>query len=297
MSDLKISLLGPSPLNTYAWQGNADLDSEITRSDLYAENLSLQAPSGLASKQKEPKPIPWKRENQLRLSYNNTSFVVGNMPLEIRDVPNHPDDTYVSETTQGPVERTEYHTDDSWILSYTRRAVGEHAAWGFRLNWRLSPVFADTERRNYTNEVGTDERGVGAALTFVGITAWGPIPDFYHGYKVAALPLNIIPEVLAELRPVKQLPLHLGTSIGYYRFQAVNGWDRWNMLESRKHYTLAECFPASGYLTLALHMDEQTDFELEFGVIDVFLGSTALGKEAEANIQSPSYFAAMGISW
>lgn len=189
--------------------------------------------------------VEW--EHELGWRYSTPDIEVDNMPLEIRNVPIHPNDTYVSPSNAGPIEETKYDTKGT--LSVLWRLKKQIADYGLKaglgLHWIIYPTpgLYDNELRNYTNAVGTQRRGYGAALTFVGIEKRGIIPDISDDTWDDVF-LNIAPELFIET-PFNSSAWIYGASVGYFKLQAVNGWDRHDSLEENDHFTLAHVLPFS----------------------------------------------------
>lgn len=166
--------------------------------------------------------------------------VVNNLPLEIRNVPIHPDDSGVP----GPVARTRYTMPV--IASAGVRLIRRSNFTG-RLRWFFYPnhgLGGDIARRNYTNAPGTEQRGEGAALTFVGLEVGGIFPAV-DGLGAASVLLNVSPEAQWAFPLSRNASTRLISTASYYRIEAVSGWDRFNGLDVRDRYTLAHCLPVT----------------------------------------------------
>lgn len=182
-------------------------------------------------------PNPWE------LTIDLTPLGVSNMPFSVRNVPNHPKDTYVSASTAGPISQLKYSTYVMAGVNYT--AVKWQAGKGvlnLKAKWMFYPIpsqLGGAAERNYTNAVGSSQRGTGAALTFACLQTRGIIP----GTKNVLLDLvtNFTPEV-EWVHPIsKKLDLIMNAS--YFSLQAVNGWDRNDLFDIWHYQTLAHCFP------------------------------------------------------
>lgn len=186
---------------------------------------------------------------EYRLTYAKLNYSVKNLDIEIRDVPIHPEDDNVPRENQGPIERISYATHDwfSFDLAF-KKNISKKFRFGIGLDWILYPYYADKALRNYTNAVGTEQRGYGAALTFVGLTTRGIMP---HVNNLSELNLlwNISPEIMLEV-PLEKHDFTLGFSISYHLLEAVNGWDRYDSLEDHKYYDLAHIYPLTFYVNI-----------------------------------------------
>ena len=176
-----------------------------------------------------------------------------NLPESIRFVPNHRDDGYASPTSAGPITKLNYAIKDTITVS---RPLDEHgitigglrflleAGWIINLsaNEGVITALGDFGQRNYTNAVGTHQRGEGAALTFVGIQE-RCIPSLGFFDTIT----NIYPSVSAEYSfgPKDNAWGLINCNVAYWRLIAVTGWDRNNYHALRKTYTLAQCLPVT----------------------------------------------------
>lgn len=232
-----------------------------------------------------PKPIGaeekfWTKK-KLELSYSNIRINVKSMPLEIRDVPIHPDDTYVSLSNAGPITQEEYSKSSTWMLGFSiKKDIKNKFLLGFKINWIIYPNrwLYDNALRNYTNAVGTEQRGTGAALTFVGIEERGIIPV-----------LNLTPEILLETPLGFGNQILLGTSLSYFKLKAINGWDRFNKLEVNKRFTLSHLVPIAFYLS---YKDIIT-----VGAKYIKSTKTNIGKQANIKSNNFAVFITIEGSW
>lgn len=165
---------------------------------------------------------------------------VTNMPLAIRDVPIHSDDSWGK---PGPISKISYPIKtiasfDAPIITCRTKKM----KLALRGQWFLFPHHSlyDNALRNYTNAPGTETRGYGAALTFCGVETRGIIPTIGQA-GFFDLFVNVSPEILASF-PVSE-DFSINTSISYFKIQAVTGWDRYDNLEVKDTYNLANCYP------------------------------------------------------
>lgn len=182
----------------------------------------------------------------MKLSLEFSGLKIGNLPLDIRYVPIHPDDGYASESSNGPILKNAFS-----ICPIASSQIGKPiymAKSGLKVcaRWLLYPHFEFyKELRNYTDAPGTERRGDSAALTFVGLRVGGIIPPFINTAGVGILDLlfNVTPEISWE--PPSLAKQNLALTLSYFQIQAVNGWDRYDKLEVNKRYVLAHCLPIS----------------------------------------------------
>lgn len=225
---------------------------------------------------------------RLGIFYNRINTEVKTMPLKVRDVPIHSNDTYALKKNAGPIEKEKYSASSMWTIGLGFMKKTKNLKYGLRLHWLIYPhrFLYDNELRNYTNAVGTERRGYGAALTFVGLEMRGIIPSFSDEISILDILFNIAPEIVIEA-PINK-KLSLGTSLGYYQLQAVNGWDRYNNLEVNDRYTLAHYFPLSFYCKYRI---------LTLGVKLPFAHYTNLGERANVETPDITFFTALEAIW
>ena len=213
----------------------------------------------------------------LEFSYSRIGIKVKDMPLKIRDVPIHSDDSYALRSNAGPIEQREYSASTMLELGFlVKKNITHWLDFGVKLKWILYPYhgFYDNALRNYTNAVGTETRGYGAALTFVGLEMRGMVSSF-------------TPEIMLETPLNKDLIL--GASLSYYELQAINGWDRYNRLEVKDRYTLTRYYPVSVYLYI--------NNILTIGVQFPNAQNTEIGEEANVESKNTIVFATLRGCW
>lgn len=219
---------------------------------------------------------------EAKIEYTYIGYKVGNMAETIRDVPTHPDD---SSTHAGPIKETKYGASSMLTINAGYKwKISERVRLGTTIKWILHPLyyFSDKAERNYTNDPGSDTRGYGAALTFVALEARGVIPfgDWF---------LNYTPQLELEYTLDEyDKKFILGTSITYFKMQAVTGWDRYDELTPDKRYTLTHVIPLGLYLNWK-------DF-VTIGCKYNFTLSTDIGKTSDADIEKFNVFIAIGKS-
>jgi hypothetical protein len=91
---------------------------------------------------------------------------------------------------------------------------------------------SDIVERNYTNAPGTDQRGLGAALTYYRVEE-GDNFIFMPGYSLRIL-YTIEEKKKADIR----LFLEYGTGFAKVPVAIETGWDRFDELETYKNYDL-----------------------------------------------------------
>jgi hypothetical protein len=194
----------------------------------------------------------WKTDGEIRYTYAHYDGVKC-LALEIRDVPIHVNDGYASRKDGGPIEETGNSFHSVWGFGFEKKYYfTEDFSLGLGLDWTIAPTFLDIKkRRNYTNHVGTETRGYGAALTCIGMGRRGVFKPMRHGgwWNIFT---NISPKISAEyvLIPKK---LSIGTYVTYHAIEAINGWDRWDSIEIYKTFTLSHNMPIGMYISIYDH--------------------------------------------
>ncbi len=216
------------------------------------------------------------------------SLNVQTIPEYIRDVPMHPEDKgYFPEENIAPIA-------DGLLNRYgTGQIIGKvgpvlkTGALEFQVGaeCELLATYLAARERNYTNEPGTDQKGNGAALTFVGIS--NEIQNLGPFLKTS-LELNksfsLFLEYFANLLP--------------HQISLNNGWDRYSELEIKSSNPLATTISDH---TLRLGIEYNFDHDVIarvslFGGIKIPQVSqrTALADEIGLKILPVSYFLGIG---
>lgn len=232
-------------------------------------------------------------DHGFEISYGTPDIRVDDLALEIRDVPIHDDDGYASKSNSGPIEQTNFKTAGTAALTWLmRKNIGETTRAGLKVNWIVYPEHNtyDNALRNYTNHPGTEKRGYGAALTFAGIEKRGIIPSHNGGWLNVFT--NISPELFLEKLFSEKKEWSVGASIGYFKFQAVNGWDRYDRLEINKTYALAHVVPVAAFIKRKIGGSGYSEIGVKFPIAKM----TDIGKESGAKV-SPSGYIAAGAPW
>jgi len=231
------------------------------------------------------------------ITYTWLGAHIDNMPLEIRDVPVHPDDSW-AEDNRGPIKETKFNASHaiSVPIMYEREyGTGSkdplRIRYGYGLEWTID-VGATFEERNYTTRVGSDRRGDGAALTYVSMRQGGMIPSFDNGWS--DIFLNWTPRVKFEVAPFGGTLKNLwfGTSASYFSIAAQNGYDRYDKIDVRKNYTVLHVVPVRAYATL---FSSDDDMRIGFTLGAQFQPAfeTDMGRKAEASIEPVTIFTAI----
>ena len=225
------------------------------------------------------------------------------LPKEVRDIPKHPDDSGYQGTGYGdgqaPIDRENYNANHGLEFSvmYAKKygtikdgSTRYNVAAG--LKWLIFPyLIADREERNYRNAPGTDQRGYGAALTYVELIQGGIVPS--TGESFIDFLLNWTPEVKFEVAPFSGdfKNVWLGVSLSYCTLAAQTGWDRYDSLEVRENCVLAYEIPTRLYLSF---LDDKDEGGFTVGAQFQPAIVTSLGK---GNVEMPFVVPFAALSW
>jgi hypothetical protein len=220
------SMLGISLLST-------TFSKEAKAEDNYQYNIQLDYESGVVQK-------------------------LDNIPEKIRNVPIHSEDSYAA-GNQGPISHDSAFPGGTVLLEFgiSKRLIGYEN--NFKVGALLGLDFggmlrgADHER-NYTNSVGSEKRGDGAALTYYSI-----LPAYLDKWNSA-----IRPAILGELElgsnPNRSLVLRY--LLYEERLMAETGWDRFNSQDANQRFELARYLVNQLQIGLRFKHDDSREFYL-----------------------------------
>ncbi|MFA6416927.1 MAG: hypothetical protein WCW61_01905 [Patescibacteria group bacterium] len=208
-------------------------------------------------------------------SWNRIS--VSHLPEYLRDIPAHKKD---GGKATGIITREAY--DYAFSIPFDLRyeypsKTNTHFGFGITM---VIPI-ESFAKRNYTNAPGTDKRGYGAALTFAGITTLGPFSSL-AGIRPVLPGLAFTPNFFMETSLKNNVKTHL--ALGYQALGAINGWDRYDQLQSRQIKVLAHIFSLSAGLKAKFL---KTNWEIGPSVLLPIKTST--GREAEVKTSAGLY--------
>lgn len=164
---------------------------------------------------------------------------VSNIPPEIRDVPKHEDDWWVSDEKVAPIKDSRLNypyasldLDGVLGLGYLKEPFEFQLGIGVR--YPLAAFPTAIERRNYTNAPGTSKRGYGAALTYYSFPLRGLSTDIRF--------LGMSPRVFLRLLKMRdeKSAYFLEYAIEKQGISIENGWDRWDELERWHCYKITD---------------------------------------------------------
>jgi hypothetical protein len=225
----------------------------------------------------------------MQLGFTGLHYEVTKMPLRVRNVPIHPDDS----GSPGPIRQLHYTADLSMNFGvgyfWASESKRFHYEFGGRLNWLFTPG-SSTALRNYTTAPGTSRRGSGAALTVLSLEQRGVIPGFDHA---ADHILNLSPELVFEISPTSERfeRFSLGASVSYFRMEAVQGYDRFDAIENRRYFSLSHHIPVGLYLNY--HIKGPAIFTMGAKFLPSF--ETSTGKSAGIDAPTVTWFTALGL--
>ncbi len=213
---------------------------------------------------------------------------VRDVPLAIRNIPIHPDDWGVpgpiadDEVTVGP--RLGMFVNYGQKLTLLKDSLFLRAGVEMELSGMLD---IDKPSRNYTNAVGTSERGYGAALTYYSIyTKAGPDWNSF-----------LIPKVFVGLETKLSDSLTFGAGYKLWREDLVaeTGYDRHDNLERRDGFGLVDMTIGSIVGSLKYNYSGDRYLFLEFGTQDILDKQYHnLGREADIDFADNSFTVSVG---
>lgn len=238
--------------------------------------LSILVISGCSSaikrEQKEPRAIGWTEYSTvhpianigLGLAYSNPDIKINSIPETFRDVPIHNNDTYVPSANAGPITQNSVSLPRLLEIPFVQLGLGyntgndnririigdvlvnlshfgeleEYGKDGDIFDSVLDGIIKnpDPHLRNYTNAVGTSQRDVGAALTYL----TGKYADGIHlGYSIE----NMY-DISKNSRKV--------WGIGWRKYGVAieTGWDRFNSYEKYQQLNVANINEIEIYHTI-----------------------------------------------
>jgi hypothetical protein len=225
---------------------------------------------------------------------------IDNIPLSIRNVPINPEDTYVPAGNQGPISQTSLKTPytltildfklgakfdmgraQSWGDGSTNKWLSASAGIGISLNLTPdtigNPTFgSNTAERNYSNAVGTSERGEGAALTYEQLNNhyWGgKWNEYLQPFAFVDLSHNFS----------KAVALSVGVKVTQQTEMIATGWDRWDEQSGWKTYDVSSYYTAMPYMQLKLGPKAINDEEGINSYVSLIGGVSQIISEKDSN--------------
>jgi hypothetical protein len=224
---------------------------------------------------------------------------VQSFPLIIRDVPIHKDDDYAPRDNAGPIENRPVKMPNRF---YPRATFGTSIIPSNEIKLNLGinldvpfSIKADFSERNYTNHIGTEQRGRGAALTYYAIHEnYGPLNIFFRPTLFSEL----------ELKIARKASITFGSEILESKLDAENGWDRYDGYEKWKEFKLAEMVALRSYLGINTHSENKYTHKLEKYNSFIKIGfqkiinkkETEMGKTMNIHYHDNSFFVIAGGS-
>ncbi len=268
-----------------------------------AKTLGILALGAMPFVSPKAASLSFSADVNLGLTYEQ-SFVskVKDIPLSVRNVPVHPDDYGNS----GPIQKDELNPADRVSLfelklgpklTFFDRRAFLRAGAGLDLNfssqalefWKEPNDRADIAERNYLNNPGSDQRGEGAALTYIYAgTRYTPTWNtFFKPYVFADAGFNI----------TKHLSVRAGAKLFQEQIFLENGWDRYNSLETRDTFPLVDYTVLQPFVSLNLKRDNYSSDKVRgYASLDVgFLyplseSKTKMGRQVTLNKNEPAVF-------
>jgi hypothetical protein len=213
------------------------------------------------------------------LDLGSRSCHVENAPLEVRSVPKHPDDGYAGYAPPIRDKRLGCpygHFDLISELGLRHVSGDKELSFGGNLGWHIASD-SSIARSNYTNAVGTEQRGYGAALTWYGTMDSMSLDDVFYGAFVQ----------------FKKGRLFFRGDANFEKFNLQTGWDRYDSLETRKSYVVGHTITPSFTIGLEQrsgHITGRVYAKASYGMIE----KNNLGKDMKIE-SHPSISAGIAV--
>jgi len=213
---------------------------------------------------------------------------VKNIPEYIRNVPVHPNDDYAKKN-QGPIKDGISVNPMVEIPLKAGISIETKSGASLDISGKLSvPLgfIVNRNERNYTDDVGSDNRGEGAALTYYD-AAYGPL--FIPGIEA---------EVYIPLRDTGKKDIGAIVGAGYrkYDLNINTGWDRFDACEHRRQYNVGSIEEKSLYAGVRFIDSGKKDRRT---YCDLVLGANFIDVEERKGVDiqknNPSWM--VGITW
>lgn len=208
---------------------------------------------------------------------------VSNVFESIRNVPIHKDDWGSPGAIAKDKARAPWMTEIRFFKIGTETDLNSTTVWRnyFDLSWNFGHWAlwgADVRERNYTNAVGTDKQGYGAALTF-----WAP------GYS------RLIPGFKTEFHFNDDW--FLGAGFRKYDLEIITGYDRYDKLEHESHVDIGKIFETSLFLGWIGSVDDQSRSDFRIGVNFNSFDKKDRYNAIDVDVNEVSFFAAFSLIW
>jgi hypothetical protein len=218
------------------------------------------------TKNLEAQKTTFMNEQAFRLEYERNPIKINTVPLIIRDVPKHKDDTYASNKNVAPIEDFSGNIDKVISLGDIKMELRKRISkkdmiidFGeeigkltrpksdFKIGLGLEGLLPQGigKERNYTNAPGTNQRGTGAALTFYDI-------DRRYVFKINGC---VRPKIFSEMEFMnkKEFSFAFGYEVFPEKIVAINGWDRYNETEVKDRYELSKSYFGKAYISARIY--------------------------------------------
>ena len=219
----------------------------------------------LLSNPAKAQKISFLKEFNFGFTYYKEKIKIENIPLEIRNVPKHPNDYYIPNENVAPID------DEKIKLPYNQACIFDlklgvsseilenklHFNIGTDFNIGIPPLVNEyLKERNYNTHPGTQEKGYGACLTYYKF--WNEqitsiyIPSSEGLTNLLFWTALIKPKIFSEfkIKGKDNEEIVLGYEVFIERLFAQNGWDRYGGGERMNNYNLANLFIGSPYLVI-----------------------------------------------
>ncbi len=201
------------------------------------------------------------------------------IPEYIRNVPRHPDDGG-GFTNIAPIEDSKL-SYSPFSLNLINGSAGIGCKFelfdlmlGGNVDWCLF-TSGPIKKRNYTNASGTETRGYGAALTYYRLNKGS-------AHKWNAFTPGLFLRLSRKISTESDFSLFVEYSLDFYNLHLETGWDRYNNLEIREIYKLADINKRT--IKIGFFVDIDSDLEFFIGYVMPDSRLTSIGKMAGLKI-------------
>ena len=195
---------------------------------------------------------------------------ISNISEEIRTIPSHPDDPY---TAISPLPNGTFHHSPSFhVIDYVRAKCMLWDVIGAGV--RVAGSGIDEGDETGAVRLFDEEHFVGDYYNYAThySSSWGDAYVLYQTYYETDIPSFgfFVEGKTPSVNVTKGLAVSLfggyEPDVVHIRLKAMNGWDRWNSMEVRNEYDLAEVTMSRAYVGLEVSFPGGKNNGLEVGV-------------------------------
>lgn len=214
----------------------------LTMNPLISEGAEAQEPKTEVKNEDKGGFYKFLSASILHFTLNTNTFArVSTVPEVVRFVPNHKDD---SSANEGPIEDPSLDYG-SWSFVWDLNAGLGYRTGSIdvRIGGNLDIMVVDKgednrNSRNYTNAVGTENRGFGAALTYYAFSKGSFLDIFGHAYGGFSRIGYSFWRNRANLSQTRGA-IFVEYDLDFSNLSLENGWDRFDSLDTNRVFKLA----------------------------------------------------------